>query len=81
MTPEERQAFARAEAQRRIEARKAALGLVATPSPAPIDTTVEDRLQQEKKEAEEKARAAEKEARKTASTTMKLGSRWAGSTK
>ncbi|KAK0492066.1 hypothetical protein EDD18DRAFT_1080080 [Armillaria luteobubalina] len=62
MTPEERQAFARAEAQRRIEARKAALGLVATPSPAPIDTTVEDRLQQEKKEAEEKARAAEKEA-------------------
>ncbi|KAK0227784.1 hypothetical protein IW262DRAFT_1445704 [Armillaria fumosa] len=55
MTPEERQAFARAEAQRRIEARKAALGLVATPSPAPIDTT-------EKKEAEEKARAAEMEA-------------------
>ncbi|EEB88376.1 hypothetical protein MPER_13821, partial [Moniliophthora perniciosa FA553] len=62
MTPAERQAFARAEAQRRIEARKAAVGLVATPSATPVDTSVEDRLEQEKKEAEEKAKAAEKEA-------------------
>ncbi|THV00744.1 hypothetical protein K435DRAFT_750939 [Dendrothele bispora CBS 962.96] len=62
MTPAERQAYARAEAQRRIETAKARLGLVATPSPAPADTSVEDRLQQEKKAAEEKAKAAEKEA-------------------
>ncbi|RDB19337.1 Actin cytoskeleton-regulatory complex protein pan1 [Hypsizygus marmoreus] len=61
MTPEERQAYARAEAKRRIEARMAALGVTAPSSPI-IDTSVEDRLQQEKKEAEEKARAAEKQA-------------------
>jgi len=61
MTAQERQAYARAEAQRRIEARKAALGIVAAPSPG-LDTSVEDRLQQEKKEAEEKSLAAEKEA-------------------
>ncbi|KAJ3827567.1 hypothetical protein F5880DRAFT_1609212 [Lentinula raphanica] len=62
MTPAERQAFAQARAQRLIEERKAKLGLVATPSPTPVDTSVEDRLEQEKKEAEEKARAAEKQA-------------------
>ncbi|PFH53549.1 hypothetical protein AMATHDRAFT_73354 [Amanita thiersii Skay4041] len=62
MTAEERQAYAKAEARRRIEARMAALG-VTTPTTSPsIDTSVEDRLQQEKKEAEEKARAAEKQA-------------------
>ena len=66
MTPEERQAFIRAEAQRRLEARKQALGVV-TPSSTSVasptlDTTIEDRLAQEKKEAEEKAREAEQQA-------------------
>ncbi|KAG5637919.1 hypothetical protein H0H81_002680 [Sphagnurus paluster] len=62
MTPEERQAFARAEAKRRIEERMAALGVTAPSSSPIIDTSVEDRLQQDKKEAEEKARLAEKQA-------------------
>ncbi|KIK68649.1 hypothetical protein GYMLUDRAFT_36129 [Collybiopsis luxurians FD-317 M1] len=66
MTPAERQAFAQARAQRLIEERKAKLGLVATPSPAPVDNSVEERLELEKKEAEEKARAAEKEAEERA---------------
>jgi hypothetical protein len=62
MTPEERQAYLRAEAKRRIDARTQALGLTASvPSPV-LDTTVEERLAREKKEAEEKARQAEKEA-------------------
>jgi len=61
MTLEERQAYAKAEARRRIEARKAALGIVA-PATTSLDTSVEERLQQEKKEAEEKAVAAEKQA-------------------
>jgi hypothetical protein len=61
MTPEERKAFARAEAQRRVDARMAALGVTSPSSSTPtIDTSVEDRLAQDKKEAEEKARAAEK---------------------
>ena len=62
MTPEERQAFARAEAKRRIEARMAALGVTAPSSSPGLDSSVEDRLQQEKKEAEEKVKAAEKQA-------------------
>src|SRR5882762_8876385 len=60
MTPEERQAFIRAEARRRMEARMQALG-VATPSSSSsptLDTSVEDRLAQERREAEEKAKAA-----------------------
>ena len=40
----------------------AALGVTAPTSSPIIDTSVEDRLQQEKKEAEEKARVAEKQA-------------------
>lgn len=66
MTSEERHAFIRAEAQRRLEARKQALGVVAPPSASTtspmLDTTIEDRLAQEKKEAEEKAREAERQA-------------------
>ncbi|KAF7294543.1 Actin cytoskeleton-regulatory complex protein [Mycena indigotica] len=62
MTPEERQAFARAEARRRVEERMKALGVTPTPSPAVVDSSVEERLAQEKKEAEEKARIASKEA-------------------
>ena len=61
MTPEERQAYFRAEAKRRIDARTAALGLTTSVSASSLDTTVEERLAQEKKEAEEKARQAEKE--------------------
>ena len=63
MTPAERQAFIKAEGQRLTQARMAALGVTAPTSSSPIlDTSVEDRLQQEKKEAEEKAKAAEKQA-------------------
>ncbi|CCM04566.1 uncharacterized protein FIBRA_06747 [Fibroporia radiculosa] len=63
MTPEERQAFIRAEAQRRMQERMAALGVVGAGSSSPkLDTSVEDRLAREKQEAEEKARQAEKEA-------------------
>ncbi|KAI0333129.1 hypothetical protein GY45DRAFT_1320068 [Cubamyces sp. BRFM 1775] len=58
LTAEERTALAR----QRIQERMAALGVVA-PSPSPtLDTSVENRLAQEKKEAEEKAKAAEREA-------------------
>ena len=62
MTPAERQAFIKAEGQRLTQARMAALGVTAPTSSPIIDTSVEDRLQQEKKEAEEKAKAAEKQA-------------------
>ena len=66
MTPEERQAFIRAEAQRRLEARKQALGLVALSSVSvaspSLDTTIENRLAQEKKETVEKAHEAERQA-------------------
>jgi hypothetical protein len=63
MTHAERQAYFKAEAQRRIQARMAALGVTTAPTSSPIlDTSVEDRLQQEKKEAEEKAEAAKKQA-------------------
>ncbi|KAF9481352.1 hypothetical protein BDN70DRAFT_912316 [Pholiota conissans] len=61
MTAAEKSAFLKAEAARRIQGRRAALGVTAPTSPV-VDTSVEDRLQQEKKEAEEKARAAEKQA-------------------
>jgi hypothetical protein len=60
MTPEERRTYAREEAKRMIEARRLALGVIVPSSSSPtIDTSVEDRLQREKKEAEEKARMAE----------------------
>lgn len=66
MTPEERQAYIRAEAQRRLEARKQALGVVAAPSASvaspTLDITIEDRLAQDKKEAEEKVREADRQA-------------------
>ncbi|KAI0933423.1 hypothetical protein AcV5_005570 [Taiwanofungus camphoratus] len=63
MTPEERKEFLRAEAQRRLQERMAALGIINTASSSPkLDTSVEDRLAREKKEAEEKAKAAEREA-------------------
>ncbi|KIK82034.1 hypothetical protein PAXRUDRAFT_832446, partial [Paxillus rubicundulus Ve08.2h10] len=66
MTPAERQAFIRAEAQRRLDARKQALGVV-TPSSTSVasptlDATIETRLAQEKEEAEERTREAERQA-------------------
>ena len=66
-TPAERAAWVRAEGQRKIEERKAALGISSAPSQSPAlpstpgDGGVEDRLAQERKEAEDKARQAEKE--------------------
>ncbi|KAK4047374.1 hypothetical protein OIV83_005421 [Microbotryomycetes sp. JL201] len=61
MSPEERAAARRAEAQRRVQERLRALG-VAAPSDAPaVDTTVADRLEQEKAEAAKKAAAADEE--------------------
>ena len=55
MTPDERKAHARAEAQKRIAERMAALGLQAPSSSTPkVDTSVEERLAKEKQEAEEK---------------------------
>ncbi|KIK11197.1 hypothetical protein PISMIDRAFT_19734, partial [Pisolithus microcarpus 441] len=66
MTPERRRAFIQAEARRRLEERMQALG-VSTPTPTvavspTLDTSVEDRLEKEKREAEEKAREAERQA-------------------
>ena len=60
MTKEERQAYIKAEAQRQIQERMKALGVTTSASTPSIDSSVVDRLAQEKKEAEEKARAAEK---------------------
>lgn len=61
MTAEERRIYYQEEASRRVEARKRALG-VATPGPSPtpvIDSSVQDRIATERKEAEEKAKKAE----------------------
>ncbi|KAJ7621612.1 hypothetical protein DFH06DRAFT_1233083 [Mycena polygramma] len=68
MTPEERQAYARAEAKRRVDARMAALGVTPSPAATPaasspvVDSSINARLEQEKKEAEEKARVASAQA-------------------
>ena len=59
MSPAERQAFIRAEAQRRIQDRLRALG-VAAPSASP-DTSVQDRLEAEKAEAARKAAQADEQ--------------------
>ncbi|EKM83232.1 hypothetical protein AGABI1DRAFT_118549 [Agaricus bisporus var. burnettii JB137-S8] len=63
MSSEERTAYMKAEAQRRVQVRMAALGVTPQASSSPsIDSDVEDRLKREKKEAEEKVRVAEKQA-------------------
>ncbi|KAI0085934.1 hypothetical protein BDY19DRAFT_963763 [Irpex rosettiformis] len=63
MSPEERKAFMQAEAQKRIQERMAALGVTPTASAtSKVDSTVEDRLAKEKQEAEEKVKAADREA-------------------
>jgi hypothetical protein len=61
MTPEEKAAFIRAQAQLRLQERMKALGVAGT-STTTVDTTVEDRLAKERQEAEEKAKQAEAEA-------------------
>ena len=60
MTKEERQAYIKAEAQRQIQERMKALGITTSASVPTIDSNVADRLAQEKREAEEKAKAAER---------------------
>lgn len=60
MTPEERQAWIRSEAQRRISERMQALGASAPPSTA-TDSSVEDRLKAERAEADARAAAADQE--------------------
>ena len=60
MTKEERQAYIKAEAQRQIQERMKALGVTTSASTPSIDSSIADRLAQEKKEAEEKAKAAER---------------------
>ena len=60
MTKEERQAYIKAEAQRQIQERMKALGVTSSASSPSIDSSIADRLTQEKREAEEKAKAAEK---------------------
>ena len=49
MTPDQRKAYAQEQAELRIQERMTKLGVI-SPSPT-SDTSVEDRLQQEKKEA------------------------------
>jgi len=63
MTPEERTAFIREQAQRRIQDRLRALGVESAPSPDTpvVDKSVEERLAQEKKEAEERSKTADEE--------------------
>ena len=61
MTPEERTAFIREQAQRRIQERLRALGVETASETPVVDKSVEERLAQEKKEAEEKSRSADEE--------------------
>lgn len=63
MTPEERTAFIREQAQRRIQERLKALGVESASETPAVDRSVEERLAQEKKEAEEKSKSAEEEQR------------------
>ncbi|WWC98979.1 hypothetical protein V866_005873 [Kwoniella sp. B9012] len=61
MTPEERKAYIREQAQKRINDRLRALGVESAPAEETVDTSVQDRLEKEKKEAEEKSKQAEAE--------------------
>lgn len=62
MTPTERQAHIRAEAQRRIQDRLRALGVAAPSSPtSEVETSVADRLEADKAEAARKAARADEE--------------------
>ncbi|CAO1629540.1 unnamed protein product [Sympodiomycopsis kandeliae] len=62
MSPEEKQAWIRSEAQRRIQERMRALGAAAPAAAATPDTSVEDRLKADRAEAEARAAEADKEA-------------------
>ncbi|KAG8932121.1 hypothetical protein FRC01_000235 [Tulasnella sp. 417] len=70
MTPAEKAAFVKAEAQRRMQERMRALGVspspaaaaAASPGAPEVDSSVEERLARERKEAQEKAEKAEREA-------------------
>ena len=70
MTPAEKAAFVKAEAQRRMQERMRALGVSPSPAAASaaspggpeVDSSVEERLARERKEAQEKAEKAEREA-------------------
>lgn len=64
MTPEERAAHIRAQAQARIQARLKALGMAPDDSQSSsngLDNSVQERMEREKKEAEAKSKLAEKE--------------------
>lgn len=61
MTAEERQAWVKSEAQRRIQERMRALGASAPSSPG-LDTSVEDRLKADREEAAARAAQADQEA-------------------
>lgn len=62
MTAEERAAWIRSEAQRRVQERMRALGAVAPAGPTPVDTSVEERLKAEQAEAAAKSAQADQEA-------------------
>ena len=64
MTPEERTAFIRAQAQARIQDRLKALGVEPAPDATVVDKSTEERLAAEKQEAENKAKAADEEQKK-----------------
>lgn len=62
MSAEERAAWIRSEAQRRVQERMRMLGAVAPAGPTPFDTSVEERLKAEQAEAAAKSAQADQEA-------------------
>ncbi|SPO31627.1 related to Intersectin 1 [Ustilago trichophora] len=62
MSAEERAAWIRSEAQRRVQERMRMLGAVAPAGPTPVDTSVEERLKAEQAEAAAKSAQADQEA-------------------
>ncbi len=62
MTAEERAAWIRSEAQRRVQERMRMLGAVAPAGPSAVDTSVEERLKAEQAEAAAKSAQADQEA-------------------
>ncbi|BGO93264.1 hypothetical protein NBRC10512_000083 [Rhodotorula toruloides] len=61
MSPAERQAFIRAEAQRRVQERLRALGVAAPSAGTGVDTSVQERLEADKAEAARKAAEADEQ--------------------
>ncbi|WVN89977.1 uncharacterized protein L203_105207 [Cryptococcus depauperatus CBS 7841] len=61
MTPEERRAYIQEQAQKRINERLRALGVGSAPSEPEVDTSVQERLEKEKQEAEERSQRVEEE--------------------